>query len=99
MSIAILIIQIVILFVIGYIVNYSLPTYFQQKGKNLATKEDITEITTRVEQVKHDYSSKLESMKTVLSTRLFIHQVRYQNEFEMLLSLSEKLAKFRNALV
>ena len=33
-----------------------------------------------------------------MSTRLFIHQVRYQNEFNILLSLSEKLAKLRHAL-
>jgi hypothetical protein len=98
MSAVILIIQGVTLLVISYIAKWYLPSYFQEKGKNLAKKEDIAEITTKIEQVKHDYSSKLESIKTVLSTRLFIHQVRYQNEFNILLSLSEKLAKLRRAL-
>jgi len=93
MSIAIIIIQIVIILGIAYFSHY-----FQEKGKNLATKEDISEITAKIEQVKHEYSSKLESVKNVLSARLFAHQVRYQNEFVMLLSLSEKLAEFRNAI-
>src|ERR1035437_3917179 len=29
-------------------------SYFQEKGKNLATKEDITEITEKIEKVKSD---------------------------------------------
>jgi len=93
MSIVILIIQALILVIFAYFVHY-----FQEKGKNLATKEDISEITTKIEQVKHTYSSKLESVKSVLSARLFTHQVRYQNEFVMLLSLSKKLAEFKDAL-
>ena len=40
-----------------------LPTYFQEKGKNLATKEDIKEITDKVESVKTDYARQLEFFK------------------------------------
>lgn len=98
MDTAILIIQSLTLLVIAYITKCYLPSYFMEKGKNLATKEDIAEITTRIEQVKHEYSSKLESVKSVLSARLFTHQVRYQNEFNILLKLSEKLAEFKNDL-
>lgn len=72
--------------------------YFKTKGKNLATKEDVADITRRIEGIKHEYSTSLESVKTILNTRLFIHQVRYQNEFSMLLSLSEKLGKFRDSI-
>ncbi|MFZ2400110.1 MAG: hypothetical protein WAW31_15735 [Smithella sp.] len=42
--------------------NY-LPKYFQEKGKNLATKEDIREITDKVESVKTDYARQLELFK------------------------------------
>ncbi len=42
--------------------NYLL-TYFQEKGKNLATKEDIKEITDKVEFVKADYAKQLELFK------------------------------------
>lgn len=90
MDIAIFIAQIVILF--GIVL---LSCYFKEKGKNIATKEDIGKITAEIEKVKHEYSSKLESVKSILSARLFTHQVRYQNEFDMLVSLSKKATKFK----
>jgi hypothetical protein len=44
-----------------------LPTYFQEKGKNLATKEDIGEITDKIEAVKTDYARQLELFKSEIS--------------------------------
>lgn len=35
-----------------------LPSYFSEKGKNLATKEDISEITKEIEQVKGLYKKR-----------------------------------------
>lgn len=43
--------------------NNYLPTYFKKKGENLATKEDIKEITDKVESVKTDYARQLELFK------------------------------------
>ena len=40
-----------------------LPAYFSEKGKNLATKEDIIEITDKIESVKTDYARQLEIFK------------------------------------
>jgi len=51
------------LFVFWLFLRKYLPTYFQEKGKNLATKEDIKEITDKVESVKTDYARQLESFK------------------------------------
>jgi len=87
------IIEISIILIGAFLFSYS-----KKKAENLATKEDITEITKKVEAVKHEYSSKLESVKTVLCARLFTQQVRYQNEFNILVSLSEKLTELRQAL-
>ncbi|MEW4982179.1 MAG: hypothetical protein AB1Y26_02955 [Cycloclasticus sp.] len=42
----------VIAFLIGLIVKSYLPSYLSKKGENLATKEDIEEITTKIESVK-----------------------------------------------
>ncbi len=39
-------------FLVGLLVKDFLPSYAKQKGKNLATKEDIADITTKVEAVK-----------------------------------------------
>ena len=99
MNIVIIVLQTVTILVIGYIAKSYLPTYFKEKGKNLATKEDVGKITKEIEEVKHEYSTNLESVKSILSARLFTHQVRYQNEFNMLVNLSEKLYKFKTALI
>jgi hypothetical protein len=40
-----------------------LPSYFSEKGKNLATKEDIGEITRVVEAIRAQHSAELEVMK------------------------------------
>ncbi len=44
-------------FLFGFIVNNYLPAYFSKKGENLATKEDIANITKQVEEVKTVYKS------------------------------------------
>lgn len=91
------IVIVIINIAIGLFLAY-LYSYVKKKADNLATKEDVSEITRQIEVVKHEYSSKLESVKTALGARLFTHQVRYQNEFNLLVSLSEKVAALRAAL-
>ena len=41
--------------VLNLFIKSFLPSYFYEKGKNLATKEDIASITDKVESVKTDY--------------------------------------------
>jgi len=52
MEVAILIFQILILILLGSISYKLLPAYRNKKGENLATKEDIEEITIKIESVK-----------------------------------------------
>ena len=61
-------------------------SYLKKKAENLATKEDVSEITERVE-----------SMKATIGAQLYIHQVRYQNEFNILMDLTEKLVELRDS--
>jgi hypothetical protein len=91
------ILTIVTIGIVGYFIKNYFPSYFKEKAKNLATKEDLKEITNQVESIKHLYSSDLEALKAQLGSQLFVHQTRYQNEFEILKKLSEKLVKLRNA--
>ena len=72
--------------------------YFKKKGENLATKEDVEVITKKVESIKHEYSTALESIRGEISSRLYVHQTRYQNEFIILKDLSEKLVELRDAV-
>ncbi len=50
---------IVLLFIKTFI-----PKYLSEKAKNLATKEDIAEITSKVESVKSDYATILEEVRS-----------------------------------
>ncbi len=57
------------------------PSYLGEKGKNLATKEDIAEITRKVEGVRHEYNALVEELKArhqlrmaSLDRRLQAHQ-------------------------
>lgn len=64
----------VILTVGNFICLYSISrnkAYNEEKGKNLATKEDIADITKRIESVKDSYNKALES-----------HKIELQKEFE-----------------
>ncbi|TYT75161.1 hypothetical protein [Desulfobotulus mexicanus] len=51
-----------ILVFIGFLVGQFLPSYLREKGKNLATKEDVERITRNVEAVKAEYSEKLQEL-------------------------------------
>lgn len=61
-------------------------SFFSEKGKNLATKQDIYEIT-----------KKIESVKAAVGTQQYVHQTRYQNEFRILEELSGLLVELRES--
>jgi hypothetical protein len=84
-------------FVVGLLTNSFLPKYFGKKGENLATKEDISEITNKMETVKHDYARQLESTKAELSAQLNTHGFRYEKEYEVLSELTALLVEVRDA--
>jgi hypothetical protein len=58
-----MVLQIITLVILGYFIKSYFPAYFQKKGENLATKEDIGEITQKIEQVKVRYSAQLEDIR------------------------------------
>jgi hypothetical protein len=49
--------------------NY-LPSYLSEKGKNLATKEDIALITREVEEVRHEYTTLVEELRARQQLRM-----------------------------
>lgn len=51
--------------------NY-VPSYFDEKGKNLATKQDIAEITRKTEEVQKEFKEGFE---------LFSSDVRFKYDF------------------
>lgn len=61
-------IQLAILFVGCYIAFWK--SYFTEKGKNLATVQDISQITELVESVKAEFAKETESLKSKLQLHL-----------------------------
>ncbi len=64
-----------------FLLKYFFSSYASEKGKNLATKQDIAEITKEVEEVKHQYNLVMEQFKghnqlrlAALDKRLEAHQ-------------------------
>jgi hypothetical protein len=93
--------QVLILFGIGCIFLFKnfLFSYSSEKGKNIATKEDIGEITIRIESVKLDHATQLESARAELSSQINTHGFRYEKVYEVLSELSALLVDVRDASI
>jgi hypothetical protein len=74
------------------LLKFYLPGYIKEKGKNLATKEDIADITDQIEQVKTEYSKQLELYKSDIWKSQQNYLLR-QEEAKL------KVEVFRNAVV
>jgi hypothetical protein len=68
----------ILAFLIGLVVREFLPGYFRKKGENLATKEDIAELTTLQKSVEHRFNELIEESKQRHALR--IEEQRRQHE-------------------
>ncbi|MBO9203207.1 MULTISPECIES: hypothetical protein [Niastella] len=73
----------IILYVVGLILKNFFPAYFSEKGKNIATKEDISEITKNVEEAKKVFTDKTEELKA---------QLLFQNQHNLSWKAAEREA-------
>ncbi len=64
--------------VVFLLLKYFLPGYLSEKGKNLATTEDIAGITTEIEKVKSNYNNLLETLRAQHQLRLAAVERRLQ---------------------
>jgi len=71
-----------------------LPSYMGEKGKNLATKEDIGAITAAVESVKEDYSKRLKELEH--QNALVLEQLRMNQQLR-LAAVEKRLAAHQEA--
>ena len=60
--------NLVVLIGCGLLLRSYLPSYLVEKGKNLASKEDLEHLTRLVEGVRSEYSGELERLKAALSS-------------------------------
>lgn len=70
------------------------PSYLNEKGKNLATKEDIAAITKQVEDIKELYSTRLKELEH--QNALVLEQVRAQQQLR-LAAVDRRLAAHQEA--
>ncbi len=78
--------EIIILVAIGFFIRSYLPAYFEEKGKNLATKEDIAEITDKIEAVRAQYA-----------VRSHMNTLTFEKEFEILSEVWSTLVDLKSA--
>lgn len=81
-----------------FILKSFLPSYFSEKAKNLATKEDIGQITSEVEKVKSGYAEMLEEVKSNHQLRLASIEREKLLKKEVYLDSVEALSKYQGAL-
>ena len=63
------------------IIGHFFPAYAKQKGENLATKEDIKDITNKIEEVRIEYSKQLEGLRH--QNALILEQGRQRHQLQL----------------
>lgn len=85
-------------FFLFFLLKSVLPAYFSEKGKNLATKEDIGKITEEVEKIKDAFTTKADQFRTDLQ---YFNHVRFSMKSEernAIISVNEKYQLLLNKL-
>ncbi|EJG0735678.1 hypothetical protein CRN32_11000 [Vibrio vulnificus] len=92
-----IILQITTLFGIGSIFLFRkfLFSYSSEKGKNLATKEDIEDITRKVESTKNEYIADIERLKVELSLVSRKHDILLDEKIRVFKKLQKRLVDFK----
>lgn len=68
-------------------------TYISEKAKGLATKEDITDITNKIERVKSDYAHSLEKTKFEYQVKSSLEQAFKSKCLEALVAVNDLLVE------
>lgn len=89
--------QVLVLLGIGslFLFRKYLFSYSSEKGKNLATKEDIGEITRKVEEVKTGYVVEIERLKVDLSLLSRKNNILLDEKIRVFKKLQKRLVDFK----
>lgn len=89
MNIIVIIMSFLVGIILGLIIHNYLPSYMKKKGENLATKEDIGDITEKIEGVKNEYIKENEKLKAVLQVSATQQNIIRDKSREVLLNFFE----------
>lgn len=73
-----IIVIVLICLVVFFTKNY-LPSYMDKKGENLATKEDIEEITRKTEEVQREFKEEFEAFSSDMGFKYDFYYKQYSN--------------------
>ncbi|HBT72690.1 MAG TPA: hypothetical protein DEB37_10650 [Lysinibacillus sp.] len=79
--------------------KFFIPAYLKKKGENLATKEDVSEITKLVEQVKISFIKETEHLKANLNFLTNIELSLFSEERSAIIDYNEKYFRWLNLLL
>jgi len=94
-----LLVTFIIASIITWIARTYIDSYLKAKGTNLATKEDVEEITRKVEGVKSEVSLKLEVIKWELGKKATVHRLAAEKEFEALIQIGTTLYSLKMSTI
>lgn len=83
---------------IGWIYKHSVPTYFEEKGKNLATKQDIEDITRKTEEVQKEFKESFERFSTDVKFKYEFYYRQYAELYCELYSFVIRSEYIRHSL-
>ena len=86
------------LIVVYLVFKFFIPSYFSEKGKNLATKEDIASITDKVESVKTDYAKVIEELRSDHQLKLAATEREKTTKKEVYLQAVEAITRIQNII-
>lgn len=87
----------VFVFLLGLFIKNYLPSYMEEKGKNLATKEDIQEITRKTEEVQKEFREDFELFSSDVQFKYDFYYKQYSELYCKLYSIiiqSEYVRRF-----
>jgi len=86
-TLIIIICQAIIVFIAGLLLKNYLPSYMDEKGKNLATKEDIQEITRRTEEVQEEFKQNFERFSSDIQFKYDFYYKQYSELYSKLYAI------------
>ncbi|HPW40985.1 MAG TPA: hypothetical protein PLW98_05690 [Bacillota bacterium] len=92
-----IVINAVFIFLLGLFIKNYFPSYMDEKGKNLATKEDIQEITRKTEEVQKEFKEGFERFSSDLQFKYNFYFKQYSELYSKLYSIiiqSEYVRRF-----
>ncbi|CAN0479129.1 unnamed protein product, partial [Laminaria digitata] len=77
--------------VLGFVARTLVSPYISEKSKNLATKQDIGDITEKIESVRADYAENLEYLRHELQLHSTIREAFRPKAMEAIETINEVL--------